>query len=548
MTPDGSWKRWKRAMIDLAPHHFETVKNILRKHVPDCEVRAFGSRVTWTASDHSDLDLVVVGEGGLQPGTVSLLKEAFDESNLPMRVDVLDWHQIPQSFRDVIKKDQVVLVKGTAHVGGLPDGWRTIPFADAVVINPKVHLERGRLYPFVGMANVDPAVWCVHPESERPYKGAGSRFEVGDTLMARITPCLENGKIARYCTKGGDPKPATGSTEFITIRGRPSVTDDTFAYYLTRSDQVREYAIGQMTGTSGRQRVPVGSLAHCRVPLPPLFEQRAIAHILGTLDEKIELNRRMCETLEGVARELFRSWFVDFEPVRARAQRRCTGLPRALDALFPSSFDESELGEIPEGWEVRILSDLIDVNPPRTIGRGALATYVDMAALPTSGPHVSAWTRRTFTSGSRFAQGDTLLARITPSLENGKTALVDFLVDAEIAWGSTEFIVLRPKPPWPHEIAYLIAREPGFREYAIINMTGTSGRQRVPPAAVGAYAIAAPPPAVAAAFGDLIRPLFQHTTCLNRQSFSIAEQRDALLPKLLSGALRVSRSSIGITK
>ena len=534
-------------MIDLAPHHLETVQDLLGKFVPDYEVRAYGSRVTWTANEYSDLDLVVVGESTLPQGTLPRLRDVFEESNLPMRVDVLDWHRIPQSFRDVIDRDHIVL-GGPARLRGLPKGWRTIPFADAVVINPKVPLKRGQPFPFVSMADVDPTMWCVRAQSERRYQGSGSRFEVGDTLMARITPCLENGKIARYCAAEGDPRPAVGSTEFITVRGRASVTDDTFAYYLTRSDRVRNYAIGQMTGTSGRQRVPVASLAHCLVSVPPLSEQRAIAHILGTLDEKIDLNRRMCTTLDRVARSLFRSWFVDFQPVRAKTRGRPTGLPPALDAQFPSSFAESEIGEIPEGWEVRPLSDLIEVNPRRMIGRGVMATYVGMAALPTSGPHVSVWARRPFKSGSRFAQGDTLLARITPSLENGKTAIVDFLDDSEIAWGSTEFIVLRPKPPWPHEMAYLIAREPQFREYAITNMTGTSGRQRVPPGAVATYPIAAPPSSIAAAFSGLIRPLFQYTTGLTRQSLAMAKHRDVLLPKLLSGVLRVSHSSIGTTQ
>ena len=129
--------------------------------------------------------------------------------------------------------------------------------------------------------------------------------------MARITPCLENGKIARYDAPEAKSK-AHGSTEFIVIRGRPNVSDSDFAYCLTQWEEVRNYAISQMTGTSGRQRVPVDSLDHLTVPLPPLPEQRAIAHILGTLDDKIELNRRMNETLEEMARALFKSWFVDF--------------------------------------------------------------------------------------------------------------------------------------------------------------------------------------------------------------------------------------------
>ena len=199
--------------------------------------------------------------------------------------------------------------------------WRELPFSEAVQINPTVRLERGAVYPFVDMAAVSVDSRSATSTVEREFKSGGSKFQSGDTLMARITPCLENGKIARYQATG-DKQEAHGSTEFIVIRGRPNVTDNVFAYYLTQWNEVREYAISQMTGTSGRQRVPVGSLDHLNVPIPPLPEQRAIAHVLGTLDDKIELNRRMNETLEEMARALFKSWFVDFDPVRAKIDGR----------------------------------------------------------------------------------------------------------------------------------------------------------------------------------------------------------------------------------
>ena len=144
--------------------------------------------------------------------------------------------------------------------------------------------------------------------------------------MARITPCLENGKIARFNpTVDGYTRcrPRLDRVHNV-CDGRPDVSDTAYVYYLTQWNEVRNYAIGQMTGTSGRQRVPTSSLDHLFVPIPPIVEQRAIAHILGTLDDKIELNRRMNETLEAMARALFKSWFVDFEPVRAKMAGRCS--------------------------------------------------------------------------------------------------------------------------------------------------------------------------------------------------------------------------------
>ena len=147
--------------------------------------------------------------------------------------------------------------------------WQSVPFSEAVLVNPPVRLQRGTEYPFVDMAAVNPGSRWAYAENQRGYSGGGSRFQDGDTLMARITPCLENGKIARYRSIDGASF-GHGSTEFIVVRGRPDVTDNDFAYYLTQSPEVRNYAISQMTGTSGRQRVPAAALDHIDVALPPL--------------------------------------------------------------------------------------------------------------------------------------------------------------------------------------------------------------------------------------------------------------------------------------
>ncbi|MBW2595052.1 MAG: restriction endonuclease subunit S [Deltaproteobacteria bacterium] len=240
--------------------------------------------------------------------------------------------------------------------------WRKLPFTEAVEVNPKVILIKDQEYPFVDMKAIDPS-WQNASESEyRVFKSGGARFMPYDTLMARITPCLENGKIARFVPKVDNDEPAFGSTEFIVIRGRKGVTENKFAYYLIKWQEFRSFAISQMTGSSGRQRVPADSLAGFSVPIPELSEQRVIAHILGSLDDKIELNRRMNETLEAMARAIFKSWFVDFDPVRIRRgdpvwsptkradTQVCPYMTPEILNLFPDSFEDSELGEIPKGW------------------------------------------------------------------------------------------------------------------------------------------------------------------------------------------------------
>ncbi|MGH9801829.1 MAG: restriction endonuclease subunit S, partial [Blastocatellia bacterium] len=139
-----------------------------------------------------------------------------------------------------------------------------------------------------------------------------------------------------------------------------------------------------------------------------------------------------------------------------------------------------------------------------------------------------------------------LLARITPCLENGKTAFVDFLPKGRTGWGSTEFIVIRPKPPLPEYFAYLLCREPDFRAFAIQSMTGTSGRQRVQVDSLGKYPLTIPSDKVGERFGEIIAPLIARISRNSEESSSLAEMRDALLPKLISGQLRIPEAEAAL--
>jgi type I restriction enzyme S subunit len=230
---------------------------------------------------------------------------------------------------------------------------------------------------------------------------------------------------------------------------------------------------------------------------------------------------------------------VDFDPVRAKSEGRDTGLPSDIAALFPDSFVDSELGKIPKGWKVAPLSELIEIGPTRRLSKGQLAKYLDMQNVPTRGHRPVGWIEREFTSGTRFANGDTLMARITPCLENGKTAFVDFLDDGDIGWGSTEFIVLHAKPPLPEAYSYLLARYGVFREFAIQNMTGSSGRQRVPAESLFSYPLVEPFAPVSQAFGDTINPLFSAIKSNSEQMATLTNFRDSLLPKLMSGEIQL---------
>ena len=417
--------------------------------------------------------------------------------------------------------------------------WSRVKLGDVVQINPPRTLRRTEEAFHVTMRDVEVFTRKITSRSCKEFRGSGARFQNGDTLLARITPCLENGKTAYVnCLKPNQV--GHGSTEFIVLSGVEGKTDNLFVYYLARDPSFRAFAVHSMQGSTGRQRVMADSLRSFECALPPIEEQRRIAHILGTIDDKIELNRQMNETLESTARAIFKSWFVGFDPVKAKVEGcKPIGMDTETASLFPSAFQDSSLGQIPKGWKVVPLPEVIEVNPRRVLKRGTIAPYLHMQNLPTQGHRPYNWIHRAFNSGAKFINGDTLLARITPCIENGKTGFVDFLDEDEVGWGSTEYIVLRPKPSLPIEFGYYLARSDDLRVFAIHNMTGTTGRQRVPASCFDYYQFAVPTTPVAQRFGEIVKPFMKRIRENSEQSRTLSQIRDTLLPKLLSGEIRV---------
>ncbi len=319
--------------------------------------------------------------------------------------------------------------------------------------------------------------------------------------------------------------------------GNPDLVDTRYVEYTFR--YLRSRIQGDASG-SVQDNINLEYLRSHRIPVYSLATQKAIAHILSTLDDKIELNRKTNETLEEIAKALFKSWFVDFDPVRAKAEGRPTGLPAEISDLFPDSFEDSELGQIPSGWKTGRLEEILEIDPPRQLRRGSVSPYLEMKGVPTSGHSAVDVIGREFSSGSKFRNGDTLLARITPCLENGKTAFVDFLKDGETGWGSTEFIVMCSRREEINSFAYYLARSDVFRNNAIQNMVGSSGRQRVPSDAVSGFTLPLPPEEILVKFGLLATSLMRRISANANQSAILSKIRDALLPKLISGEIRIS--------
>ena len=397
--------------------------------------------------------------------------------------------------------------------------WKEYKLGDFMEFNPKISLPKNTIARKIAMDQLVPHSRDIFSWTYEPYSG-GAKFQNGDTIMARITPCLENGKQAYVsCLEEGET--AFGSTEYIVMRGRDGISDNVFIYYLTLCPDFRNTAIKSMVGSSGRQRAQVDVLENKIMCLPSISEQQKIASILSSLDDKIEVNRRINENLEQQAQALFKSWFVDFEPFK-----EC-------------EFVESELGMIPKGWRVGTLSEIAIINPTRYIKKGTLATYLDMKNMPISGPFPLNCEKKEFTGGMRFQNKDTLMARITPCLENGKVAYVNFLEDEEIAFGSTEYIVMTTKDGFMSELLYFLCRDEIFKCYATQNMNGTSGRQRVSGESIGNYKIALPPKSLIKPIAPYYKRVMDIIRNNGYESRRLASLRDTLLPRLMSGEIRV---------
>lgn len=366
--------------------------------------------------------------------------------------------------------------------------------------NPKVSLKKGTMAKKVTMDLLETHCRDIHSWTYEPYSG-GAKFQNGDTIMARITPCLENGKHA-FVSCLEDNELAFGSTEYIVIRGREGISDNAFSYYLTHYPEFKDTAIKSMVGTSGRQRAQVDVLENMTMQLPSLEEQRQIASILSSIDDKIENNRRINENLEQQAQALFKSWFVDFEPFR------------------DGEFVESELGMIPKGWRVGKLGELCQFKR----GKGLLSKN----AMPGDVPVVA--------------------GGLEPSCFHNKSNTKAPVITVSGSGANAGFMRMYYQEVWASDCSFIDSScENLYFVYCFLTtnrrllkhaQTGAV-QPHVKPADIHDFDLVIPSENVIDRFQSIIKETFTMRGNVEQESRRLAELRDALLPKLMSGELKV---------
>ena len=544
--------------LHLSTRHRRILEALIRQHLPGIEVWAYGSRVNGRSHDGSDLDMVLRGPALKEiPGEkLADFEEALRESTIPFLVEVRDWARLPERFHREVERHNYVLTPKHSTVNELSprpqrelgltpgDGHMSTldEMCELIVDCPHFTPEwTDHGYLVIRNQNIRNGKLDLREPSfthEDDYRRRIKRAQpsTGDIVFTREAP------MGEVCMLPQDVACCLGQRQVL-LRPRKDV-DGPYLLYALQSPFVRRQILWNQGTGSTVSNVRIPALKALQIPRLGSGERFA-AECLGTLDDKIDLNRRMNETLEAMARAIFKDWFVDFGPTRAKAEGRAPYLAPELWDLFPDALDDE--GK-PVGWVTQPVNHLFEFNPRETLKKGTRTPYLDMAALPTSGLAPGLPRQRKFKSGSKFRDGDTLFARITPCLENGKTAFVFSLGDAVIGAGSTEFIVIRSKKPLPQAASYLLARDPEFRAHAERSMTGTSGRQRANVAAAGNYEMTTPQTeAPWKALAGLVEPLVNGVVANAQESHTLSETRDLLLPKLMSGEIRL-RDAEGVVE
>jgi len=309
-------------------------------------------------------------------------------------------------------------------------------------------------------------------------------------------------------------------------------------YWVLRTPQYRQYCAGRLTGSAAASFSRDDFLSY---PIPPLTNtSRTIVRLLDAVEKKIELNRPMSETLEATARVLFQSWFVDFDPVHAKAKGHHPGLPQPRAALFPDSFEDSELGEIPKGWTIgpfgNVVEQLRDQENP-LLSPHEVFHHFSIPAFDDGRSPKTEYGESIKSLKSRVQAGVILLSKLNPEIE--RVWMVD-VHPCEHAVCSTEFVVLRALAPFTRSYIYCLACSPVFRQQIEGLVTGTSkSHQRAQVDSILALAVVIPPSSIVPAFDRSAGRLLARTLECRREARTLAALRDTLLPKLVSGKLGV---------
>ncbi len=393
--------------------------------------------------------------------------------------------------------------------------WRMTKLSDIVEVNPKESIAKGAVAKKIPMDKLQPFNRDIQEFVYEEFRG-GTKFRNGDTIMARITPCLENGKVAQVNILDDD-EVGFGSTEYIVFRAKEDVCDRNYLYYLVCSPLIREPSIKSMVGSSGRQRVQIDVVQNLRISVPPLHVQKQIGNLLKSIDDKILLNNQINNNLLEQARSIFQSWFIDFEPFGCSA---------------PSEWQLSTLGQIAviktDSWSPSKNADSI----------------VEHYSIPAfDEQHYPVFENASRIKSNKYilTPASVMISKLNPDI---KRIWRPMCLSAYPVC-STEFIVYEAKKDGQKDYIYSILDSIPFFNHLCSHTTGsTNSRQRATPKSTLEFILLLPPDSVIEDFCHIVTPMYDLITSNIIENQSLARARDRLLPRLMDGELDVSELSI----
>ena len=556
--------------IDITAEQRKTVLALLARHLPNTTAWVYGSRVKWTSRPESDLDLVVFATPE-QAGRVSYLREAFEESNLPFRVDLFVWDDVPEQFRKQIEGEHVVLSDNAKGVSArrswlyrpqFPSHWKRQPlhstaqWVNGLAFRNIQFSTTGK--PVIKIAEIKGGISGQTKFTNQIFDES-VRVRSGDLLFSWSGQ--PETSIDAFWWRGPE-----GWLNQHVFRVTPTNgVSAVFFFYLLRYLKPNFVAIARNKQTTGLGHVTRRDLENIEAALPDLSEQRAIAHVLGTLDDKIELNRRMNQTLEAMARALFKSWFVDFDPVRAKAtlKHHDTGATPAqggsdwsverarayldrmdpnIAALFPDSFVDSELGPIPERWEVGTVSQLAERIQNGGTPKRSEPTYWERGEIPWL---TSSEVRQSFVLEAQNFISEEGLAKSSAKMVPARSILVA-LYGATAGQVSMNYRTLST-----NQAISAVIPSTGNRYFCLArlklevsdleNRAVGSAQQNISKKTVEQTIVLLPRIELRSAYDLLVEPLFDGIFHNMDENRTLAALRVVLLPKLMSGDLRMGK-------
>ena len=571
-----SGRRGRR--LHLLPRHRAQIEALLREHLPDVEVWAYGSRISGDSHDGSDLDLVLRAPGLEKVPMDPLfdLWEALRESTIPFLVEARDWARLPESFHGEIERDYVVLVKGTPDCAKHADGsTETAATTESAKRNPGRHrhwkeyavrdlidtgsLEIGDGYraknselspsglPFARAGNIKDGFYfddadCFPVENLHRVKNKASI--PGDVVFT------SKGTVGRFAFVRENTPQFVYSPQLCFWRSLDTALIDPryLFYWMSGPEFFRQFK--EVSGqTDMAEFVSLRDQRDMRVTLPPVREQRTIACVLGALDDRIELNHRMIATLEATARALFQSWFVDFDPVQAKMAGRDPGLPKEIADLFPDRLVDSECGEIPDGWPVESIDKHFEAVKGVSYKGSGLGTdgmpLHNLNSIHEGGGYkyegIKYYYSGEYSDRHRVRPGDVIVANTEQGhnrLLIGHAAVVPEVFGPHgIASHHVYRVRARPNGRLSTAFLHLLLNSSimhdavsGYANGTTVNMLPIDALQRPP--------VVIPPKALVEALDAIALCAEKQREQIVRESGILTSVRDTLLPKLISGEIR----------